>query len=168
MTYDADGRLISFTSGGVPTSYYYDGEGHRVMTQNPAATTVFVYGAAGNLAAEYSQQPQQSLCAICYLTKDHLGSTRMVTDQKGCAVYRTDYLPFGELILTSSTSPRFNAVEHVRLCSELNLFDPNGLYTVDCPDGDSADARRRQRGLKMHATCTDPTVGVMALYNLTQ
>ena len=109
MTYDADGRLISFTSGGVPTSYYYDGEGHRVMTQNPAATTVFVYGAAGNLAAEYSQQPQQSLCAICYLTKDHLGSTRMVTDQKGCAVYRTDYLPFGELILTSSTSPRFIA-----------------------------------------------------------
>jgi RHS repeat-associated protein len=37
-------------------------------------------------------------CATCYLTADHLGSTRMVTDASGTVQSLTDYLPFGEEI----------------------------------------------------------------------
>jgi RHS repeat-associated protein len=48
------------------------------------------------------------------VTGDHLGSTRVVTSgaadlQPGCAVFRQDYLPFGEQILTSGGQPRASA-----------------------------------------------------------
>lgn len=58
---------------------------------------------------EYAKQSPPTLCTKCYVTTDHLGSTRVVTDASGCAVYRQDYLPFGETILTSTGSPRVNA-----------------------------------------------------------
>ncbi len=37
-----------------------------------------------------------SPCATCYLSFDHLGSVRLVTDQNHNMVARHDYLPFGE------------------------------------------------------------------------
>ncbi len=37
-------------------------------------------------------------CETCYLTWDHLGSTRLVTDAAGNVVARHDFLPFGEEI----------------------------------------------------------------------
>jgi hypothetical protein len=36
------------------------------------------------------------------LTRDHLGSTRMVTDQAANLISRRDYLPFGEEITTGN------------------------------------------------------------------
>jgi YD repeat-containing protein len=68
------------------------------MKQQGAATTVYVYDASGQLAAEYSTQANQSPCATCYLTADHLGSTRLVTDQTGAIKTLHDFLPFGEEI----------------------------------------------------------------------
>jgi RHS repeat-associated protein len=48
-------------------------------------------------------------CATCYLTADHLGSTRMVTDgSSGQVVERHDYLPFGE-DLYAGLGPRTTA-----------------------------------------------------------
>ena len=41
-------------------------------------------------------------CATCYLTTDHLGSTRLVTDENGNTVSRHDFLPFGEELTTSN------------------------------------------------------------------
>ena len=37
-------------------------------------------------------------CTTCYLSFDHLGSVRMLTDGSGNVVARQDYLPFGEEI----------------------------------------------------------------------
>jgi len=37
-------------------------------------------------------------CATCYVSFDHLGSVRMLTDGSGNVVARQDYLPFGEEI----------------------------------------------------------------------
>jgi RHS repeat-associated protein len=73
-------------------------------------TTVYVYDAFGNLEAEYSSQTSTSPCgtATCYLTFDHLGSTRMLTDTAGSNgtassnVLRYDYLPFGGELLAST------------------------------------------------------------------
>ena len=60
-------------------------------------TTVLAYDAFGNLEAEYGPA-ESSPCGspTCYVTVDHLGSTRMLTDNTGSAnVRRYDYLPFG-------------------------------------------------------------------------
>jgi RHS repeat-associated protein len=64
------------------------------------ATIVYVYDASGNLAAEYSTAAAQSACGTptCYVSVDHLGSTRLVTDSAGNVTQRYDYLPFGEEI----------------------------------------------------------------------
>lgn len=39
-----------------------------------------------------------SIACGCYLTYDHLGSVRMVTDKNANVISRHDYLPFGEEI----------------------------------------------------------------------
>ncbi len=52
----------------------------------------------GQLAAEYGAELAQPPCATCYLTVDHLGSTRMLTDAIGTVESLHDYLPFGEEI----------------------------------------------------------------------
>jgi len=72
-----------------------------VMKQvSGGATIVYVYDASGNLAAEYSTAAAQSACGTptCYVSVDHLGSTRLVTDSAGNVTQRYDYLPFGEEI----------------------------------------------------------------------
>jgi len=66
-TFDAEGRLTSNTINSATTSYIYDGEGQRVAkltcptaspcditTTGAVVQTIYVYDAAGNLAAEYS------------------------------------------------------------------------------------------------------------------
>ncbi len=58
--------------------------------------TNYVYDAQGELAAEYAPNPATT--GTQYLTVDHLGSTRLVTDINGNAAKRFDYLPFGEEI----------------------------------------------------------------------
>jgi RHS repeat-associated protein len=83
--------------------YFYDGAGRRVQevsTYN--VEKVFVYDAFGQMAAEYSIGAQSLPCTTCYIATDHLGSTRMVTDQNANVVGRHDYLPFGEEIAANT------------------------------------------------------------------
>ncbi|HEX4808036.1 MAG TPA: RHS repeat-associated core domain-containing protein, partial [Bryobacteraceae bacterium] len=101
MAYDAESRQIgvSNTNPGMQAAYFYDGDGKRVMRSINGASTTYVYDAAGELAAEYdSAPPAVPPCTTCYLSWDHLGSTRLVTDQSDNVVSRHDYLPFGEEI----------------------------------------------------------------------
>ena len=100
MAYDAENRQVSATDNTTHAveKYFYDGAGERVEKTGPGGTTVFVYDAQGLLAAEYSTAANTAPCTTCYLTWDHLGSVRMVTDQNGSVVARHDYLPFGEEI----------------------------------------------------------------------
>jgi len=72
------------------------------VTKTFGPTTTYVYDAQGDLAAEYSTQPQVMPCLTCYLSVDHLGSTRLLTDQNGNIVSRHDFLPFGEELATSN------------------------------------------------------------------
>ena len=115
-TFDAEGRMTSTTVNGATTSYVYDGEGQRVAkllcptaspcsVATPGATmeTIYIYDAAGNLAAQFSTGPSRPPCTTCYVGVDHLGSTRMMTDQNGNVVRRYDYLPFGEEIPPDGT-----------------------------------------------------------------
>jgi RHS repeat-associated protein len=96
FAYDVEGRLKSSTVNSSTTTYEYDGEGRRVKKTKDGATTVYVYDAMGKLAAEYGGTADGG--GTQYLTTDHLGSTRLVTDAAGSPVKRYDYLPFGEEI----------------------------------------------------------------------
>ncbi|MBV9760485.1 MAG: RHS repeat protein, partial [Acidobacteriaceae bacterium] len=101
FAYDAENRQTSETnSGGLSATYAYDGEGKRVeKILSNGQKVLYVYDALGRLAAEYDlQNPGTPPCATCYLTYDHLGTLRMVTDANANVVARHDYIPFGEEI----------------------------------------------------------------------
>jgi RHS repeat-associated protein len=123
LGYDAENRMVSFVSGSSTSTYVYDGDGRRVKKVVGTTTTIFVYNASGQLVAEYGQPQGEG--GTRYLTSDHLGSTRVVTDATGAVKARHDYLPFGEEIGSSiggrqnvtgyssfdSTRQRFSAKE---------------------------------------------------------
>ena len=100
MIYDAENRQISYTKASVTTTYSYDGDGRRVKKLDSTGTIIiFVYNAGGQLIAEYHSDPVPPPAGgggTSYLTSDHLGSTRVVTDGQGNVKARHDYLPFGE------------------------------------------------------------------------
>jgi RHS repeat-associated protein len=102
FTYDAENRQATETNtGGLSATYLYDGDGKRVeKLLNNGQKVVYVYDALGKLAAEYDLQTSETPppCATCYLSYDHLGSLRMVTDQNANVVGRHDYIPSGEEI----------------------------------------------------------------------
>jgi RHS repeat-associated protein len=106
---DAQGRSFKFNGDDKQTEvrntsnnqiigeYFYDGDGARIKKVVGGVTTVFVYDAAGDLAAEYSSQaPPQQTSTTSYLTYDHLGSPRVITNQQGQVTSRRDFMPFGE------------------------------------------------------------------------
>jgi RHS repeat-associated protein len=90
FTYDAENRQ---TAAGT-TTYAYDGFGRRVRKTVDGASTTYVYDAMGRLVAEYGGLN----LGTAYFTPDHLGSTRIVTDNRAQVRGRMDYLPFGQLI----------------------------------------------------------------------
>lgn len=96
IAYDAENRPRQVTGSGT-VSYSYDGEGRRVKKVDGSVITRYVYDASGNLAAEYGGTTPTA-DATHFITTDHLGSTRLVTDGSGNVVSRHDYLPFGEEI----------------------------------------------------------------------
>jgi RHS repeat-associated protein len=78
-----------------------------VQKVGPSDSTVYIYDALGRLAAEYAAAAGASQCSTCYLTRDMLGTPRLVTDQSGSLVAWHDYLPFGEEI-AANTAGRNN------------------------------------------------------------
>ena len=103
FVYDAESRQTSFGTSGSSTNggaHSYDGEGRRVKKVTSTETTVFVYDAGGQLAAEYSTQISQTP-QVSYLTTDHLGSPRVITDANGAVVSRKDFAAFGDETLTA-------------------------------------------------------------------
>jgi hypothetical protein len=114
-TYDPENRQspVYNKADGPTFTYGYDGIGTRVSKTAAGVTTQYVHDTFGNLAAEYSTAgPQDVQCGTCYLSLDHLGSTRLVTDRSANVIARHDYLPFGQEIpggdagRTSQWTPR--------------------------------------------------------------
>jgi RHS repeat-associated protein len=97
LSYDGENRQAQMQTAGVVANYYYDGLGQRIAKQvTGGATTVYAYDAFGQLAAEYSSGATVTpACATCYLSYDHLGSPRLITDSGGNVVARHDYAPYG-------------------------------------------------------------------------
>ncbi len=106
FTYDMEQHQTEFygennSSEDPDAIYYYDGEGRRVKKVAGSEVTLFVYDASGTLVAEYSTQlagTQQ----VSYLTQDHLGSPRVITNENGTVTGRKDYSAFGEELIADS------------------------------------------------------------------
>lgn len=95
--FDAENKMVSFNGGASQggADYRYDGDGRRVKKVVGTVTTVFVHDVFGQLIAEYSNAAPETN-GTRYLTSDHLGSPRVVTDSSGLVRARHDYHPFGE------------------------------------------------------------------------
>ena len=105
FSYDAENRITTAVQPGIGTvTYTYDGDGRRVMKAvSTGLQTVYVYDIGGKLVAEYSSGAVSvPPCHTCFLSTDHLGSTRLVTDENGNTVSRHDYIPFGEEMQANS------------------------------------------------------------------
>jgi YD repeat-containing protein len=99
--YDCENKMTRCTVDGMQSTYSYDGNGRRITktVNGPTTfTTLFVYNSDGELIAEYGG-PLPENGGTSYLTTDHLGSTRVVTNSEEAVVARHDYLPFGEEIM---------------------------------------------------------------------
>ena len=98
FVYDAENHQTKFlqtNSTQTPDAFYeYDGEGKRVRKITGQNETIFVYNGAGQMVAEYATQISSTL-QVSYLTMDHLGSPRIITDGGGAVIARHDYTAFG-------------------------------------------------------------------------
>ncbi len=87
--FNGDDKQIEVKPANAPNAppigkYYYDAGSNRVKKVTNTETTVFVYDGGGMLVAEYSTQTQTPQDATTsYLTTDHLGSPRVITDRSG-------------------------------------------------------------------------------------
>ena len=98
--YDAENRMTLSKLNGATATYVYDGNGHRVTKSVGGVTTTYVYDAMGQLIADYGN-PTAPDSGTKYISVDHLGSTRLVTDTSSPTPNQEicyDYLPFGEQI----------------------------------------------------------------------
>jgi len=111
FTYNAENLQITATGSGLNVSYAYDGNNKRVKTYDSIndRTTIFVYDANGDLAAEYTiNVTPPTSPTISYLTNDALGSLRVTTDSYGDVKARRDFLPFGEELYSGLASRNAN------------------------------------------------------------
>jgi RHS repeat-associated protein len=113
MVYNASNKMTQFTATGVQFTvtgvqftakgaYRYDAQQRRVRQDSGGQTTIWVYDAFGQLAAEYATNLTM-VQGVYYRTTDHLGSTRIVTNQSAAVVQRRDFFPFGEAIPADSS-----------------------------------------------------------------
>jgi RHS repeat-associated protein len=99
--YDAENHQNEVKDGNGITLgiYLYDGEGRRIKKISATETVIFVYDGGGQLVAEYSTQTPTNP-TINYLTADHLGSPRVITDAIGKVAARKDFGAFGDETFT--------------------------------------------------------------------
>ncbi|MBK6723642.1 MAG: RHS repeat protein [Acidobacteria bacterium] len=114
-TYDAENKILKLDT---VLAYAYDGEGKRVR-KYVGENTRFVYGIGGELLAEYNGSTNaitkeylygaSGLTAVIdptngteYLTPDHLGSPRVVTNSSATVTQRRDFMPFGEEVTSGA------------------------------------------------------------------
>ena len=60
--------------------FVYDAQGRRVRKDSGSVSLLMVYDAAGELVSEYVPP---SAPGTVYVTADHLGSVRLLTDRNG-------------------------------------------------------------------------------------
>jgi hypothetical protein len=98
FTYDAENKQVQVSNvTGIIGRDGYDVYGKRIkkVMHSTGQITIFV-DAAGKIVAEYSAiTVSRSNDKINFLTNDHLGSPRIMTDINGQTIARRNFMPFG-------------------------------------------------------------------------
>ncbi len=104
INYDYDNMPQSILVSGATTTFVYDGSGARVKKIIPSGTTIYIgklYECRAGVCSKYIFAGgtrighKVSGTDIVYYHQDHLGSTRIVTDQSGNKDEDVFYYPFG-------------------------------------------------------------------------
>ncbi|CAG5067311.1 hypothetical protein DYBT9623_00031 [Dyadobacter sp. CECT 9623] len=117
ITYNQLDLAKTVKIGAKTFSYDYDASGRKLQYTADTITLqyagIFEYRKAGNVSSLYRVQLAAGQAAIVagkpvfhYALKDHLGSTRLVFDEKGSTLQRTDYYPFGLSINRDGAVPK--------------------------------------------------------------
>ncbi|HEY4742530.1 MAG TPA: RHS repeat-associated core domain-containing protein [Candidatus Acidoferrales bacterium] len=112
-SYDALGRRVERTTGGVKTDYLYDLSGHPVTEFSSSCSMCWTVGyiyLSGGLVAQYSGG------TTSFVHGDNLGSSRIVTSLTGSVTDCNAFYPYGEQDATicnstSSTTHKFEGKE---------------------------------------------------------
>lgn len=124
--------MTLWASGTKTLQYRYDGEGRRVQRISGGNTTMYVYGAEGELVAEYGASEDAGTTGRVFLAMGHLGATRVVTSASGSVLTRRDYFPFGEEIPPAATYGKRTDVDGYNLPYGSRL-----LFTGQMRDGET-------------------------------
>jgi len=104
-SYNAKGQRITKTEGGVTTRYNYDEQGHLLNETSPNGSRDYVY-LGGTLIStmDTPAQPAAAPSTISYVTTDHQGTPRAVSDSAGNVIWQYAYQgnAFEELPPTSN------------------------------------------------------------------
>jgi RHS repeat-associated protein len=90
--YDGNGKRLQKTENDVTTTYIYSGI-NVMYEKNATGYTSYVYGPTGLLAKRTTIDQESN---TYYYHKNHLGSTRSVTDSNKTVISTTTYQPFGD------------------------------------------------------------------------
>ncbi len=105
--YDGEGRVLRRRNVSLGTTlfeYGYGGGGQRVRKSiGTTVATRYVYGADGELVAEYGAVGTNGSASPEYVLTDGLGSTRTKTNGVGLPLARFDYEPFGAEIVRNGS-----------------------------------------------------------------
>ena len=118
LLYSAGGERLQKTWDEKEILYYRNVNAQVLRGQRTdlGETATYIYGLSGLIAIEQGDETQ-------FISKDHLGSTRMVSDREGQPSAYFNYMPFGQLIADNSSEASLQ--EQVRY-----------LYTGQEWDGD--------------------------------
>ena len=98
-TYDANGQRVQKIAGGATTEYIYDISGNVVAETSAGNVLQVAYAyLGGQMLAQYQNN------TTYFVHKDHLGSTRVMTNLNATVYDSMDYLPYGEQIAGGSGS----------------------------------------------------------------
>jgi RHS repeat-associated protein len=120
--YDGESRLIKALNNGTTISENtYDGSGMRIKKVESGKTVYYVYN-GNNPIVEYSANEgiysyyiyagkqtiaEESNGVVKFYHKDHLGSTRIITDALGTKLAEYTYEPFGRVVIGADGEQSF-------------------------------------------------------------
>ncbi|ACL02564.1 YD repeat protein [Desulfatibacillum aliphaticivorans] len=142
-------QVVKSVSGqpDVTTNFYYDGNGARVRKEVVGESTTFyagsLYEVKNGVATKYIFGADRRIAKITdgegiqYFSKDHLGSSTVVTDDSGAVVEQADYRPFGEDRFYTGTVAKPTPYKY----TDQELDESTGLYNYDARHYDPAIGR---------------------------
>jgi RHS repeat-associated protein len=90
--YDGDGNRLQKTENSITTTYIHSGI-NSIYEENSTGSVGYIYGPTGLIAKRTTIDQESN---TYFYHKDHLGSTRLVTDSSKNIITASTYNPFGE------------------------------------------------------------------------